>query len=221
MAVKGYSIKDTPQLRGFRERLVAQLQQKGIRDERLLAAMQRVLRHAFIESALAKKAYEDIPLPIGEGQTISQPYTVAYMTELLAIQPRERVLEVGTGSGYQAAILAEMGAQVFTVERHRPLYVRTNQLLKALGYSIHTRCGDGTLGWASMAPFDAIIVTAGGPQIPESLRKQLAIGGRMVIPVGSRDQQQMHYIRRLGETDFETHLLDGFRFVPLVGNEGW
>jgi protein-L-isoaspartate(D-aspartate) O-methyltransferase len=212
---------DTFKLRGLRERLVEQLQAKGIENDHLLAAIRRLRRHAFVESAFAEKAYQDIPLPIGQGQTISQPYTVAAMTQLLMPLQGRRVLEIGTGSGYQAAVLAELGANVFSVERMAALHKQAKQLLTELGYRVHLRLGDGTLGWPSYAPFDCIIVTAGGPQVPPALREQLAIGGTLLVPVGGRESQQMQLIRRVGPAQFDTTPLDGYRFVPLIGQAGW
>ncbi|OGV86247.1 MAG: protein-L-isoaspartate O-methyltransferase [Melioribacter sp. RIFOXYB12_FULL_38_5] len=166
-------------------------------------------------------AYKDVALPIGQGQTISQPYTVAYMTEALNPQPGQKVLEIGTGSGFQAVILSELGARVFTIERQFDLYNQTLKLFDKLGYKIAARCSDGTIGWTEFAPYDGIIVTAGGPTIPENLKKQLSIGGKMVIPVGGKTTQTMKILTKISEDKFETREAPYFAFVPLIGKEGW
>lgn len=212
---------DSPKLRGFRQRLVDLLARKGIRDQRVLDAIQQVPRHFFIESALAEKAYEDIPLPIGHDQTISQPYTVAFMTAQLHLPAGAKVLEIGTGSGYQCAILMALGYEVYSIERHRPLTLHAKHVLDHLGMQPLLKVGDGTLGWPTYAPFDGIIVTAGGPSVPEALREQLAIGGKLVIPVGDREGQRLTIVSRTGPDAWHSHQLDGFRFVPLVGEQGW
>ena len=208
-----------------RRDLVTLLREKGITDERVLDAIATIPRHEFIpDASLRRQAYEDIAVPIRLGQTISQPFTVAYMTELLDPQPGERVLEVGTGSGYQAAVLATLGARVFSVERHLPLLEQTRPVLERLGYEVRTRHGDGMLGWPAMAPFDAIIVTAAGREIPPALVEQLRApsetkrGGRLVIPVGDRKGQQIFRLRRTGPgpDDIETEPLARVRFVPLL-----
>jgi protein-L-isoaspartate(D-aspartate) O-methyltransferase len=205
-----------------RQRMVdRQIAARGVSDPRVLAAMRKVLRHRFIPSHLWDQAYGDYPLPIGEDQTISQPYIVALMTEMLEIKESDRVLEVGTGSGYQAAILAELAAQVFSIDRVATLLARAEQLLKTLGYTnITTRVGDGTLGWPEEMPFDAIIVTAGAPQVPRPLTEQLALGGRLVIPVGDTWSQTLTRVRKTKEgLKFEYH--GGCRFVRLIGKYGW
>jgi protein-L-isoaspartate(D-aspartate) O-methyltransferase len=212
---------DTPKLRGLRERLVLDLQQKGIHDRAVLNAMQHVLRHAFVESAFVEKAYLDIPLPIGEDQTISQPFTVAFMTQMLALHAGDRVLEVGTGSGYQASILYAMGCQVYSIERHRPLLQEAKVTLRKLGYYPQLKVGDGTLGWGAHGPYRGIVVTAGGPSVPKPLLAQLAVGGRLVIPVGDREQQRLLVVRRLNPEDYETVEFADFKFVPLIGEAGW
>ncbi|HLT47928.1 MAG TPA: protein-L-isoaspartate(D-aspartate) O-methyltransferase [Rubricoccaceae bacterium] len=208
-----------------RAALVETLREKGIRDERVLAAIAAVPRHRFIrDTSLHGQAYDDVALPIGLDQTISQPFTVAYQTVLLGPQPGERILEVGTGSGYQAAVLAELGARVFSVERHRALLERTNALLAELGYRVRTRLGDGTRGWPALAPFDGIIVTAGGRAVPPALLDQLREpsegrpGGRLVIPVGDKDGQRMLRITRMGPERFREEAFAEFRFVPLVSD---
>jgi len=204
-----------------RHRLVAELQEKGIADARVLKAVGTVPRERFIDSALAHRAYEDTALPIGLKQTISQPYTVARQSELMELAPGENVLEIGTGSGYQCAILCEMGQKVFSVERHEELYRKSGDLLRALGYRAELKCGDGTLGWSAYAPYDAIVVTAGAPVVPDALLQQLVIGGRLVIPVGDQSAQAMLRLRRVSPTEFEEERFDGFKFVPLIGKDGW
>jgi protein-L-isoaspartate(D-aspartate) O-methyltransferase len=210
----------------LRSRLVDLLRDKGITDENVLRAIAAVPRHRFVDLALRSRAYEDEALPIGLKQTISQPFTVAYQTMLLAPRAGERILEIGTGSGYQAAILCEMGARVFSIERHRPLLDRTKRLLDELGYRVVVRHGDGSLGWPAYAPFDGVVVTAGATDIPRALLDQLRIpdavkpGGRLIIPVGGAEGQVMNRITRLGENDYEREELSAFRFVPLIGRGG-
>ncbi len=206
-----------------REAMVTrQIAARGIRDPRLLAAMRRVPRERFVPAELAALAYDDTPLPIDAGQTISQPYVVALMTEALELEPDDRVLEIGTGSGYAAAVLAELAREVYTIERHRVLADGARERLEALGYrNVQVRCGDGTLGWPEHAPFDAIVVTAGAPAVPASLREQLAVGGRLVIPVGSERVQKLLRVRRTGEAAWEEEDLGAVRFVPLIGAEGY
>jgi protein-L-isoaspartate(D-aspartate) O-methyltransferase len=206
-----------------RERMVAeQLQKKGITDFKVLQAMREVPRHLFVDKALAPRAYGDHPLPIGNGQTISQPYMVALMTQCLGLQGGEKVLEIGTGSGYQAAILAQIARNVFTVERHAALAMKARRVWEGLGlHNIAMRIGDGTIGWSTFAPFDAIVVTAGSPEIPQPLMDQIEPeGGRLVIPVGASDFQQLKVITRRG-TGFDARDDVGCTFVPLVGRHGW
>jgi protein-L-isoaspartate(D-aspartate) O-methyltransferase len=205
-----------------RQRMVErQIAPRGVSDPRVLAAMQKVPRHRFIPSHLWDQAYGDYPLPIGEDQTISQPYIVALMTEMLELQETDKVLEVGTGSGYQAAILAELAAQVYTIDRVAMLLARAEQILNEMGYAnIKTRVGDGTLGWPEEMPFDAIIVTAGAPQVPRPLTEQLSLGGRLVIPVGDTWSQTLTRVRKTKDgLKFEYH--GGCRFVRLIGKYGW
>ncbi len=205
-----------------RNRLVDDLREKGITDERVLAAVGRVPRHRFVEQAFLGRAYNDEALPIGLKQTISQPYTVAYQTQTLAPKRDERILEIGTGSGYQAAVLCEMGAKVYTVERMRGLFDKTAPLLRQLRYKASTRFGDGMQGWEAHAPYDGIIVTAGGIEIPDTLLQQLKMpegttpGGRMIIPVGPRHEQIMTYVMRLAENQFDSVEMEACRFVPLL-----
>ncbi|HCR12834.1 protein-L-isoaspartate(D-aspartate) O-methyltransferase [Solidesulfovibrio sp.] len=206
-----------------RDRMVRdQIEARGVSDPEVLRAMRKVPRHLFVEEALIPQAYEDHPLPLGHGQTISQPYVVAWMTELLEVSRGQRVLEIGTGSGYQAAVLAELGAYVFTVERVRPLYEAARRLLESLRYlKVRFKLDDGTLGWPDEAPFDRIVVTAGGPRIPEPLLAQLADPGRMVIPVGaSRRSQELHVVRKENGRILARKLGD-VMFVDLVGAHGW
>lgn len=209
-----------------RQGLVDSLRENGISDERVLAAVAAVPRHLFVEPALRNRAYEDAALPIGMNQTISQPFTVAYQTMMLDPQEGDRILEVGTGSGYQAAVLCEMGARVFSIERHRALLERTRRILESAEYRVVARHGDGTLGWPQFAPFDGIVVTAGASDVPEPLLEQLRIGdegvraGRLVIPIGDARGQKMNLFTRLGENEFEREEKHIFRFVPLVGKQG-
>jgi protein-L-isoaspartate(D-aspartate) O-methyltransferase len=198
-----------------------QLRRRSISDPRVLEAMARVPRHLFVPANYQSAAYEDRPLPIGEGQTISQPYMVAVMTQSLDLRGEERVLEIGTGSGYQAAILAELSKKVYTVERILGLTERAQEMLRTLGYTnISFRTGDGTKGWPEEAPFDGIIVTAGAPDIPRSLTSQLAEGGRLVIPTGPRYTQTLFKVTRKGR-EFTEEDITGCVFVPLVGDFGW
>lgn len=204
-----------------REALVDLLSRKGIHDIYVLKAVGEVQREKFIPDTMKIHAYSDIALPIGQGQTISQPYTVAFMTQELKLKKGSKVLEIGTGSGYQAAILYKMGVEVFTIERNLRLYHPTLKLFDELGIRVRAKYGDGTLGWAEYAPFDGIIVTAGSPDVPEKLKEQLAVGGRMVIPVGSRTSQKLYVITKEAEDKFATDVIPEFSFVPLIGKEGW
>ncbi|MEA2937218.1 MAG: hypothetical protein QOC56_722, partial [Alphaproteobacteria bacterium] len=207
-----------------RDRMVdAQIAGRGVHDPRVLAAMRQVPREAFVAEGLAEFAYEDAPLPIEEGQTISQPYIVAHMIEAAEVKPGDRVLEVGTGSGYAAAVLSRIAAQVYAIERHQTLVQLARRRFEQLGYrNIHLRHGDGTLGWSDAAPFDAVIVAAGGPEIPETLRTQLKVGGRLVMPIGLLEhQQRLVKVVRDGEREFHEEDLGPVMFVPLVGAHGW
>ncbi|MDX1662557.1 MAG: protein-L-isoaspartate(D-aspartate) O-methyltransferase [Candidatus Promineifilaceae bacterium] len=200
-----------------------QMAARGIADEAVLEAMRSVPREAFVPEDLAEYAYADSPLPIGEGQTISQPYIVALMAEALELEPDDRVMEIGTGSGYAAAVLAEIADEVYTVERHGTLADKARELFDALGYdNVHVRHGDGSLGWPEHAPYDAIVVAAGGPEVPQPLKEQLAVGGRLVIPVGRVSRlQKLLLVRRTGEESYATEELGAVQFVPLVGAAGW
>ncbi len=205
-----------------REEMVKhQIEGRGITDERVLSAMREVPRHLFVSEALMDQAYGDFPLPIGEQQTISQPHIVAEMTQCLELSKDDRVLEIGTGSGYQAAILSKIVSKVYTIERIHPLFVRTRKLFDRLKYhNIVTRYSDGTTGWKEEGPFDAIIVTAGSPEIPLVLVNQLAMGGRLVIPVGDQYSQELLKLYR-DENGVQRRNLGGCRFVKLVGEHGW
>jgi protein-L-isoaspartate(D-aspartate) O-methyltransferase len=199
-----------------------QLEPRGIRDERVLSAMGKVPRHRFVQEALRGQAYEDHPLPIGHGQTISQPYVVAWMTGLLEAEPGMKVLEIGTGSGYQAAVLAEMGLEVYSVERIRELHFKTRDLLNELRYfRVKLKLDDGTMGWPDEAPFDRILVTAGGPEVPEPLVDQLNDPGLMVIPVGRSRRMQELVILRKQNGQVQEERKGGVAFVDLVGTHGW
>jgi len=198
-----------------------QIISREIKDPRVIAAMKKVPRHLFVEEALQSQAYSDHPLPIGEKQTISQPYMVALMTEALQLTGKKRVLEIGAGSGYQTAILAELAERVFSIERIRPLAIRARQLIYELGYfNVEIKIFDGTYGWAEEGPFDAIMVTAGGPDIPQPLLDQLTMGGRLVIPVGDAFVQDLIRITKTGE-GIKKEDLGGCRFVKLIGKYGW
>ncbi len=205
-----------------RERMVkTQLKKRGISNSRVLEAFKRVPRHHFVPKDLADQAYADGPLPIGKSQTISQPYMVAIMTQSAEIVPGNRVLEIGSGSGYQCAILAELGAEVYTIERVPALGKQARETLRRLNYQdIHTRAGNGTLGWAEEAPFDAILITAGAPEIPQPLLDQLAIGGRLVVPL-EEDYSQVLYIVRRSQEGFHRERGERCTFVPLIGKHGW
>lgn len=209
-------MKDTYLHKGLRRKLVEKIRDKGIRDERVLDALLAVPRHFFLDAAFDRWAYEDKAFPIGHEQTISQPFTVAYMTQMLDVQPRQKVLEVGTGSGYQAAILAHLGARVFTIERQEALYREAQARLEKLGYRVRCFYRDGYKGLPEFAPFERILVTAGAEEIPDALKAQLAVGGILVIPIGTKSQA-MHRITRLSETEFRDDISGRFRFVPFLG----
>tara|TARA_B100000900_G_scaffold415848_1_gene447490 strand:+ start:581 stop:1225 length:645 start_codon:yes stop_codon:yes gene_type:complete len=202
--------------KGLRMQLVEELRSKGIKDEKVLRAISEIPRHLFIDQAFLKFAYQDKAFPIGCEQTISHPYTVAFQTELLQVKPHEKVLEVGTGSGYQAAVLVALKAQVFTIERQKDLYTKTKDFLPKIGYPSIFIYGDGYKGLPKMAPFDKIIVTCGAPFIPDDLLAQLKIGGRLVIPVGEREIQKMTLMVRASETTFEKSTYGDFSFVPML-----
>lgn len=200
----------------MRKKLVDEIRKKGIIDENLLRAINAIPRHQFLDSGFLEYAYEDKPFPIGSGQTISQPYTVAFQTQLLEVTPGDKILEVGTGSGYQACVLAELGAKVYSIERQKKLFERTKQLLSQFPYKINLFYGDGYEGLPEEAPFDGILITAAAPEIPEPLIKQLKIGGYLVIPVGKGGVQTMLRITKLADGRLKKETFGKFRFVPLL-----
>ncbi len=203
------------------EMIEKQLRRRGISDAAVLAAMTEVPRHEFVPQELRSHAYDDLPLPIGGGQTISQPYIVAAMTLALHLQPGDRVLEIGTGCGYQAAVLSRLAKEVFTIERRPELASAASATLARLGYrNAHVHGGDGTLGLPDLAPFNAILVAAAAPAVPRPLLAQLADGGRMIVPVGGAEHQELQLLEKRGDA-FSTKMLEGCRFVPLVGYHGW
>ena len=203
--------------KGLRKKLVRTVREKGIKDERILQAIGKIPRHFFLDRAFEDWAYKDAAFPIGMEQTISQPYTVAYQTNLLDLEANDKVLEIGTGSGYQAAVLSEMGAKVYSIERHRALFEKTSKLLKKMNYGrIRLFLRDGMEGLERFAPFDKILVTAAATSIPTALKEQLAIGGHLVIPVGKQDSQTMYRVTRIDEHTYKTEKFDYFRFVPLL-----
>ena len=212
-----------PDYRHQRRRMVVtQIARRGIRDERVLAAMRTVPRECFVDAALAEFAYDDAPLPIDAGQTISQPYIVAAMIEAAELGPPHTVLEVGAGSGYAAAVLGRIVARVYAVERLRVLVDAAAGRLASLGYlNIELRVGDGSTGWPEAAPYDAILVAAAGPRVPSALKAQLALGGRLIMPVGGASWQRLLKVTRAGDADFREEELCGVSFVPLVGAQGW
>ena len=209
-------LTDTYLHQGLRAKLVKELASKGITDKNVLEAMGKLPRHFFFNTTFMKFAYEDKAFPIAAGQTISQPYTVAFQTQLLELKKGEKILEIGTGSGYQTSILIELGAKIFTVERQKELFDKTKSLLSQIGYTPKMFYGDGYVGLEAFAPFDKILVTAGAPFIPEPLKKQLKIGGRLVIPVGQGEMQEMVLIERISELEFKQTQHGMFRFVPLL-----
>ena len=211
-----FPLKDTFKHKGLRQKLVEVVKNKGITNEKVLAAIAKIPRHLFMDSSFLDHAYQDKAFPIGADQTISQPYTVAFQTELLQVKPGHKILEIGTGSGYQTAVLCELGAVVYSIERQRELYKKTSKFLPTLGYRAKKFIfGDGYIGLKEEAPFNSIIVTAGAPFVPTPLLSQLAVGGRLVIPVGD-DVQIMTLFIRKGLKDFEKHEFGEFRFVPLL-----
>ncbi|MDB4752367.1 protein-L-isoaspartate(D-aspartate) O-methyltransferase [Winogradskyella sp.] len=209
-------MKDTFKHKGMRQQLVDTIKKKGIKDERVLGAIGKIPRHLFMDSGFIDHAYVDKAFPIAADQTISQPYTVAFQTELMQVKPGDKVLEIGTGSGYQCAVLIELGAKVFSIERQQELFKKTFKFLPKIGYRAKKLIfGDGYKGLAEEAPFDSIIVTAGAPFVPKPLLSQLKLGGRLVIPVGDSVQTMTLYLRK-GEKEFEKHEFGEFRFVPLL-----
>lgn len=208
---------DSYRLKGLRVQLVRELQKKGIEDPRILKAFEDIPRHYFLDKAFSDWAYKDVPFPIESEQTISQPYTVAYQTDLLNVQKGDRILEIGTGSGFQACVLSHMGAKVYTIERQEKLYVKTKDLLQKIGFTqVRNFYGDGYLGVPRFAPFDKILVTAGATDIPQTLLDQLTVGGTMVIPVGEGDTQIMTRIQRVAFDKYTKETLNVCRFVPFL-----
>lgn len=214
-------MEDNYRHKGLRQQLVAVLREKGISNEHVLAAINTVPRHLFFDQAFLEHAYQDKAFPIGEGQTISQPYTVAYQTELLQVKKGDKVLEIGTGSGYQASVLIQMGAKVYSIERHHKLYIQTQNLFSTLKYNVKSFCGDGTKGLNQFAPFDKIIVTAGAPTLPDPLLDQLKIGGKLIIPIGDDNEQVMHLYTKKNGNQIVKKNYGVFKFVPLIGENGW
>jgi len=215
------NLEDSYRAKGLRRQLIKELRAKGIDNEAVLAAMEKIPRHFFFDSIFMEHAYEDKAFPIGQGQTISQPYTVAFQTCLLPLHKAAKILEIGTGSGYQAAILKELGLTVYTIEYNEVLYHRTKAFLPHLGFEPHFFLGDGSKGLPKYAPYDGIIVTAGAPTVPASLIKQLKIGGVLVIPVGDKKSQKMLKITKVEENKIVKKSYNQFAFVPLLGDEGW
>jgi protein-L-isoaspartate(D-aspartate) O-methyltransferase len=207
---------DSFEARGKRKKLVDELRRKGISDEEVLRAINAVPRHIFMDPAFLNHAYTDKAFPITSGQTISQPYTVAVQTSLLEVKKRDKVLEVGTGSGYQAAILAEMGVKVYTIERYRDLYIKAQRTFTSLGYAAHFFYGDGYEGKKQYGPYDGILITAAAPEIPDALLQQLKTGGKLVVPVGRSDFQVMTVVTRTGPDSFEYSSHGNFVFVPML-----
>lgn len=208
-------MKDTYKHKGLRQKLAENIRKKGITDEGVIDAIKRVPRHLFVESFLENRAYDDTALPLCQGQTISQPYTVAVQTQLLKVQPGDKILEVGTGSGYQAAILLELGAKVFSIERNRKIYIQTSNTLNALKYYPRLFFGDGYKGLPTYGPFDKIVITAGAPSVPEALKQQLKTNGIIVVPLGDATHQEMVRIIKQDEQHFKQENHGGFIFVPL------
>jgi len=204
-----------------RKILIEQLIAKGITDKNVLKSMGEIKREKFIPAAIKHYAYKDVALPIGYGQTISQPYTVAFMTQLLKLKLKSKVLEIGTGSGYQSALLFNMGMKVYSIERNFDIYNETLKLFDKLGIRVGCKCGDGTLGWKQYAQFDGIIVTAGSPSVPAELKNQLTPGGRLVIPVGDKETQTLKVVEKEDDESFSVEEYPQFKFVPLIGKDGW
>ncbi|GAB1419923.1 protein-L-isoaspartate(D-aspartate) O-methyltransferase [Bacteroidales bacterium] len=211
-------MQDTFRHKGLRRKLVDTVRGKGIHDSKVLAALEAVPRHFFIDSSFLEFAYQDKPFPIGSGQTISQPYTVAFQTSLLHLERGMKVLEIGTGSGYQASVLAEMGVRVFSIERQRKLYLKTKAFMESMPWKIQLFLGDGYAGLPKFAPFDRVLITAAAPEIPSALVEQLKIGGIMVIPHGSGDEQQMLRLTKQADGSLSEEQFGTFRFVPMLGD---
>ncbi len=211
-------MQDTFKHQGLRRKLVEKIRKKGIKDETVLNAISKIPRHLFMDNAFVHFAYEDKAFPIGAGQTISQPFTVALQTELLEVKPYEKVLEIGTGSGYQAAVLADMETKVFTIERKKELFDKTKEFLPKIGYKCQFFYGDGYKGLAKFSPYDKIIITCGAPKIPKDLIAQLKVGGKLVAPIGSDDIQEMHLLEKVSEAKNKITIHGNFSFVPMLTN---
>lgn len=214
-------MEDTYKHKGLRKQLVQEIARKGITSKEVLDAIQRIPRHYFFDRIFDMHAYEDKAFPIEAGQTISQPYTVAFQSQLLEVKPGDKILEIGTGSGYQACVLLELGAKVYTIEYQKKLYQKAIRFLPKMGYQPHMYQGDGSKGMPRFAPYDGIIVTAGAPTVPDELIQQLRVGGRLVIPVGNNDIQSMVLIQKVDENKIKKKRFNNFSFVPLRGEKGW
>lgn len=214
-------LNDTYRHKGMRRKLVELLRDKGISNEEVLAAIDRVPRHLFLDNAFINFAYKNQAFPIGADQTISHPFTVAFQTQLMELKPTDKVLEIGTGSGYQCSVLVEMGVKVFSIERHRSLHMKSKKQLNQLGYFPKVFFGDGYKGLPGYAPFDKIIITAAAPFIPEDLKTQLKVGGFMIIPLGESETQEMQRIRKISETEYETETFGNFSFVPMLQDKSF
>ncbi|MFZ9045702.1 MAG: protein-L-isoaspartate(D-aspartate) O-methyltransferase [Cyclobacteriaceae bacterium] len=214
-------LEDSYKARGLRNQLVKEIVKKGIKNQDVISAIGKIPRHLFLDPIFITHAYEDKAFPIGQGQTISQPYTVAFQSELLMVKQGDKILEIGTGSGYQASILLELGADVYTIEYNKELFTKTRKFLPKLGYKPKFFLGDGSQGLEVHAPYQGIIVTAGAPTIPKSLIKQLAIGGKLIIPVGGNQKQKMMLIEKTEGNKLIKKEFNDFSFVPLLGKDGW
>lgn len=212
-------MQDTFKYKGMRRKLIEELREKGIKDERVLQAFDAVPRHFFLDNAFAEQAYSNMAFQIGSGQTISHPYTVAFQTELLEIKKGDKILEIGSGSGFQTSILCEMGAKVYSIERHKELHLKARNILRHLHYNARLSFGDGYKGLPTFAPFDKIIITCGAPGVPQELVNQLKVGGVMIIPIGEGVEQQMKRIKKISETELKEEDFGVFRFVPMLENK--
>jgi protein-L-isoaspartate(D-aspartate) O-methyltransferase len=209
-------MQDTFKYKGMRKKLINELREKGISQESILDAFDRVPRHYFLDNAFAEQAYSNMPFQIGSGQTISHPYTVAFQTQLLNIERGDKILEIGTGSGFQTSILCALGAKVFSIERHKPLHLKAKSILQKLDFTPRLSFGDGYKGLPLFAPFDKVLITCGAPKIPEDIVDQLKIGGVMIIPIGEGDKQEMKRITKVSETNLEIEEFGVFSFVPML-----
>lgn len=215
------AVQDLFRHKGQRRKLIDALEAKGITDQRVLSAMMKIPRHFFMDTAFENFAYQDKAFPIGSEQTISHPYTVAFQSQLLEVKPGEKILEIGTGSAYQTCVLVELGAKVFSIERHRSLHMKSKQLMEGLGFRAKLFFGDGYIGKAAYAPFDKIIITAAAPYVPEDLKTQLCVGGWMVIPHGEGENQTMLKLTKISDTEFKTEEFGEFSFVPMLKDKSF